>query len=210
MRNTTRLYLVRHGETVWNSEMRFQGKTDIPLSEKGKEEARLFGERFKNKDIDVIYSSPLSRAMETAKAAAIHKNLDVIPVAELMEINFGEWEGYTALELKELYGEDYVNFMKKPFENTFPGDGTMHSVMLRATRGIKHILLENDGKNILCVAHGGVIRLLLIELFNLHSSFYSKTWIDNTGVTVIDFLERGPLLLTLNDKSHLEKMKWRE
>ena len=81
-----RLYFVRHGETVWNTERRYQGMTDIELSEEGIKQAQCVAERFKNIKIDKIYASPLKRAMETAKKIADEKGLDIIAEKNFREI----------------------------------------------------------------------------------------------------------------------------
>ena len=201
-----RIYFVRHGETAWNIEAKYQGITDIPLSEAGVTQSKLLGERFKGIKIDKIYSSPLSRAIATANAVAVHKNIEVEPADEFIEINFGEWEGQTIYELKENYGESYMNFFNNPYANVFPGDGSFEVVEKRVCKGIDKIISGNDDKNIMVVSHGGVLRLMIINILCLPKTMYRKLWLDNTSVTVIDSVKGELFLRTLNDKAHLENI----
>ena len=99
--NKTRFYLIRHGETDWNKGGRYQGCTNIQLNDAGREQARLLGERFKFLPLDVVYVSPLDRAVATAAPLAAAHGLTPIQDAHFREINFGEWEGHTIAELKE-------------------------------------------------------------------------------------------------------------
>ena len=106
--NKTRFYLIRHGETDWNKGGRYQGCTNIQLNDAGREQARLLGERFKFLPLDVVYVSPLDRAVATAAPLAAAHGLTPVQDAHFREINFGEWEGHTIAELKEKYGKAYI------------------------------------------------------------------------------------------------------
>ena len=105
----TRFYLIRHGETDWNKAGRYQGCTNIQLNEEGLEQARLLGERFKYLPLDVVYVSPLDRAVATAEPVAASHGLTPIKDDHFREINFGEWEGHTIEELSEKYGRAYTD-----------------------------------------------------------------------------------------------------
>jgi broad specificity phosphatase PhoE len=88
-----RVYLVRHGETEWNATRKVQGHSDVSLSEKGREQARLLSKRLASEKFDCFYSSDLDRAVETARILAAPHNLDVNVTSDLRELNFGTWEG---------------------------------------------------------------------------------------------------------------------
>ena len=105
--NKTRFYLIRHGETDWNKGGRYQGCTNIQLNDAGREQARLLGERFKFLPLDVVYVSPLDRAVATAAPLAAAHGLTPIQDAHFREINFGEWEGKELAELERECPEDY-------------------------------------------------------------------------------------------------------
>lgn len=197
-----RLYFMRHGETVWNTERRYQGMTDIELSEKGLRQAECAAKRFKNIKIDKIYASPLKRAMKTAEKIAAEKGLEIISEDDFREIHFGEWEGKTVPELTEKYGESYTNFIREPHKYGFPGEGSVENVINRIKPGIDKLIAEDEG-NVLIVSHGGIIRLMIMYIMELDSSWFTKMWINNTGVSIVEIKNDRRLLLTLNDSAHL-------
>jgi len=193
---------MRHGETVWNTERRYQGMTDIELSEEGLRQAECAAKRFKNIRIDKIYASPLKRAMKTAEKIAAEKGLEIISEDDFREIHFGEWEGKTVPELTEKYGESYTNFIREPHKYGFPGEGSVENVINRIKPGIDKLIAEEKG-NVLIVSHGGIIRLMIMYIMGLDSSWFTKMWINNTGVSIIEIKNDRRLLLTLNDSAHL-------
>ncbi len=197
-----RLYFMRHGETVWNTERRYQGMTDIELSEEGLRQAECAAKRFKNIRIDKIYASPLKRAMKTAEKIAAEKGLEIISEDDFREIHFGEWEGKTVPELTEKYGESYTNFIREPHKYGFPGEGSVENVINRIKPGIDKLIAEDEG-NVLIVSHGGIIRLMIMYIMGLDSSWFTKMWINNTGVSIVEIKNDRRLLLTLNDSAHL-------
>ncbi|MBU5464570.1 histidine phosphatase family protein [Anaerotignum sp. MSJ-24] len=197
-----RLYFMRHGETVWNTERRYQGMTDIELSEEGLRQAECAAKRFKNIKIDKIYASPLKRAMKTAEKIAAEKGLEIISEDDFREIHFGEWEGKTVPELTEKYGESYTNFIREPHKYGFPGEGSVENVINRIKPGIDRLIAEEKG-NVLIVSHGGIIRLMIMYIMGLDSSWFTKMWINNTGVSIVEIKNDRRLLLTLNDSAHL-------
>ena len=197
-----RLYFMRHGETVWNTERRYQGMTDIELSEEGLRQAECAAKRFKNIKIDKIYASPLKRAMKTAEKIAAEKGLEIISEDDFREIHFGEWEGKTVPELTEKYGESYTNFIREPHKYGFPGEGSVENVINRINPGIDSLIAEEKG-NVLIVSHGGIIRLMIMYIMGLDSSWFTKMWINNTGVSIVEIKNDRRLLLTLNDSAHL-------
>ena len=200
-----RLYMMRHGETVWNTERRYQGMTDIELSEEGLRQAQCAAERFKSIDIDKIYCSPLKRAAATAKPIAEEKNLEINFEDGFREIFFGEWEGMTVPDLTEKYGDDYINFIKEPHNYGFPGEGSIDNVIERLKPAIDRII-ENDEGNVLIVSHGGIIRLMLMYIMGLDNSWFTKMWINNTGISIIEIKKGRKLMLTVNDSAHLSQV----
>ena len=94
-----KLYIIRHGQTDWNIAKKIQGRQDIPLNERGHFQAQCLGKAMENRPITAVFSSPQIRAMETAIAVASPAGVPVIPVRDLMEINYGVWEGKTEEEL---------------------------------------------------------------------------------------------------------------
>ena len=201
----TRFYLIRHGETDWNKAGRYQGCTNIQLNEEGLEQARLLGERFKYLPLDVVYVSPLDRAVATAEPVAASHGLTPIKDEHFKEINFGEWEGHTIEELTEIHGRAYTDFFKDPFDHPVPGEGSFQNAMDRAIEGFNILAERHKGQNVAIISHGGLLRVMLVGLLEMGDAFYRKTWMTNTSITMLDVMPDGrKLLMTLNDKAHLE------
>ena len=97
----TKVYLVRHGQTAWNKEEIFRGRTDVPLDETGLREAKLAAGYFRGMEIDAIYSSPLLRAIQTAQEISKVCDLGVTPLHGIIDMSFGEWEGRSLREVRE-------------------------------------------------------------------------------------------------------------
>ncbi len=201
----TTLYLIRHGATEWNKAGRYQGCTDIALSEDGLEQIKAMGKRFQYLPLDAIYTSPLGRAKETAQAITDVTGIPYEISEPFKEINFGEWEGFTIKELTEKYGDAYINFWKDPFNHPLPGEGSFQNAADRAMVGYREILEKHKGGNVAIVSHGGLLRVFLVELLHMNMDMYRGTWLTNTSITTVEIMEDGTkLLMTLNDKAHLE------
>ncbi len=123
-----RIYILRHGETQWNKEDVFRGRSDIPLNETGLKQAEMASFYFKNKEIDFIFSSPLLRAMQTAKAVSKTTEKDVEIVEEFIDINFGIWEGLTVKEVERNYPHDFAIWVKNPQKLNLRGGETLETV----------------------------------------------------------------------------------
>jgi broad specificity phosphatase PhoE len=149
---STELSLVRHGETDWNRQRRIQGLTDIPLNETGREQARQTGHRLTRRRWDRIYSSPLSRARETAAIIAAEVGLpDAETVDALIERDYGDAEGLNFAEVERRY----------PDRSAVPGQESREDVMARVVPALRTLAAEHAGESILVVSHGGAIRAVL-------------------------------------------------
>lgn len=200
----TKLILIRHGETEWNKELRFQGSTDIPLCEEGIQQAKLVSNKL-NGNFDVVYASPLDRAYQTAKIISESKSMTPIIYEDLREINFGPWEGHTLAQIEELYPDDFYTWRNDPVDGFFTGgDKSLKEVSIRCQNAILDIVNHNKGKTILIVAHGGILRAGLTRLFGWNMTMYHRFFLGNTSTTTLTFDENcTPFLINLNDISHL-------
>jgi probable phosphoglycerate mutase len=201
----TELFLVRHGETAWNKEGKFQGCTDINLSEEGILQARLLMERLKTK-FDYIYTSPLSRAVQTANIICEETaTIKPVIVQDLREINFGKWEGLTFEQIKEQYPSEFKIWRTdEEHANLVGGDLSLKNSSTRVTNAILNIANEHIGQKTVIVAHGGIIKAGIIGLFDWKMTMYHRFFLGNTSVTKISFgKSMTPVLISLNDMSHL-------
>jgi broad specificity phosphatase PhoE len=202
--SVTRLYLVRHGATQRTAEDRFSGAEGVELSEEGKSQANLLGERIDSEQPRAIYSSPLSRAVETAKLVATRCALPLETRDGLREIGHGHWEGLTRLEVETRYPEEYASWEADPF--TFaPQQGESGvAVLARALPVIREIVTRHEGERVVVVSHKATIRLLLSSLLGFDARGY-RDRLDQAPacLNVLDF--RGPVrvrLMLFNDTSH--------
>ena len=201
----TTIMLIRHGETEWNILGKFQGSTDIPLSNEGIRQAFMLKERLKS-DFDYIFSSPLKRAYETAKILCDESGKQVSIAEEIREINFGEWEGLTVKGIAEKYPDIFNQWRNDKREGKFcGGDMSTLNASIRAKNCIMEIANKHKGKKIVIVAHGGIIKAGLIGIFEWDMSMYHKIALGNTCVNTITFNDdMKPALLGLNDTNHLD------
>lgn len=158
-------YIFRHGETDWNKERRIQGHTNTSLNQVGIEQAETLIPLLKNKKIEVIYSSDLDRARETAKIVNQHLDLEIVTTENLREAHFGEAEGLLLEEIIEKWGQElWDNFRKLDrsfYEIGFPGGETRGASVQRMRSVIDEIMNYTPYKKVAISTHGGVVRNLL-------------------------------------------------
>lgn len=201
----TRLFLVRHGETDWNKLGKFQGSTDIELNEAGLKQAEYVAQKLINK-FDAIYSSPLKRAYKTAETIAKSKDIKPLICPGITEINFGDWEGLTVSEIEQNFPKEFAFWKKDTVEGPIcGGDKSIKLACERAKASIMDIVNSNLGKDIVVVAHGGIIKAALIAIFSWDISMYHKIFLGNTSISEIYFTdELKPVIVTINDTHHLK------
>lgn len=204
-----RLLLIRHGETAWNPDNRFQGSADTELSEKGREQARRLGERLRGKRIDRIISSPLSRARETAEAIAGHHGLTVEIEPRLCEVNYGYWEGKNASELLAEGDPGIGDYLRDRDYYGFPGEGTLNNARYRIGSyldELKRGYWETD-EVIVLVGHAAIFRMGIFHLLDIGNIYYYRIVPSNTGITTFSLSkEKGIRLECYNDTSHLDQL----
>lgn len=150
----TMLCLVRHGETDWNNEGRYQGQSDVPLNDNGRAQARALGEKLRDETIHAIYSSDLVRARETAQIVASVLHLPVKEDARLREINQGEWEGQQVEVIKARYADLWQSRSVNPANVRPPGGETVREVARRVYQALDDIAGACLGESVLIVSHG--------------------------------------------------------
>lgn len=200
-----KLYLIRHGQTLWNQEGKIQGKTDIPLNEEGRKQAELLAEAMEKRRVGAVYSSPLKRAFETASRVAERKGLPVILLSGLREVDFGLWEGMTWKEIEAAYYEDFVLWDKNPAEHTPTGGEKREDCSARCERAMEQILSETpEGQDAAIVAHGGILVFAALWLTR-KSQEKNEIIVKNASITTIEYDRRTGkgTILCLNDVSHL-------
>jgi alpha-ribazole phosphatase/probable phosphoglycerate mutase len=198
-----RFLLVRHGETTWNADGRIQGHTDVELTEKGLEQARLAAEKLHIEKIDAVYSSDLKRASVTAEAIAALHSLPVMTTPLLREANLGNWQGLTLSEVAEKYPTEYEAYKKDSIANRPPGAEHLEEVIARCAQFLKETIAAHPDQSIAVACHGGSVRGILAAAFGMGPELYRRIRLDNGGITIIELNQGKPLLEKLNDTCHL-------
>ena len=201
---TTRLIFVRHAEAVGNKIRRFHGWTDSGLTDKGRLQAERVAARLKDVDIDVIYSSSLTRAVQTAEYIAEQKGLPVRTAEKLKEINGGDWEDIAWTELEERWPDEYENWENQPHTLKMPNGESMDEFQDRLLEEVMSIIERNEGQNICIVTHGTAIRAMLCHFRSCNlEEMVNVDWCDNTAITIIDCTDGVFTIVAEGDSAHL-------
>lgn len=202
-----RFFLMRHGETDWNREFRYQGISDVALNDDGLEQARRLAVRLSPIVPSRVFASPLMRAARTAEIIAEHgaRAVKVELLPELSEISFGIWEGLTIPEIRELDAETFERWRVAPFSCAPRGGETFEEIRARAQTLAGDIRAgARPGEATFIVAHGGLLRALIAAMMNFDDiDLLWRMRFDNCSVTVIDIWGVRPSLLLTNDTHHL-------
>ena len=198
------LFLARHAESAWNAERRFQGRTDVGLSDMGREQAAALARALARRRVGTIYASPLVRARETAEIVARERGLTVTLVDELRELSLGVWEGRTVDDVLATEADAYRRWRERPYDCPPPEGEHIADVAGRILPVMERIVSSHaDGQEALVVSHGGVISVYLCHLLGLSPNALWQLAIGNASLTVVD----PPRVLTLNDTAHLEGLR---
>ncbi len=201
----TRVILVRHGETYWNLEMKFQGHTNIDLTPKGIDQATKVADRLADEQIAAVYSSDLSRAYKTAEYIARRHNLQVISIPAFREINFGLWEGLLYDGIKEKWPDLLDKLYCFTDELAVPGGESFRQLKERAGNAMEQLVKTHPDQTIAVVSHGGTIRTIICAALNLHLNYLWSLRQDNTAVSIISYYGERTIVDLLNDSHHLRK-----
>lgn len=185
------IYIVRHGETVWNEKKLLQGRTDIELNEHGRELARITGEALRDVHFDRVFSSPLVRAYETARLIAGTRDIEVEKCDLIKEMCFGDWEGQNMSALLKDGGQDFRYFFKQPhlYHPTANGE-SFEDVCTRAGRFMTEYIepLENTCERVMIVAHGAINKAMMMHV-KKHplANFWDGGLQKNCNVIILDY-----------------------
>jgi probable phosphoglycerate mutase len=202
----TRLVLVRHGQTEWTAQRRYSGRGDVPLSERGREQARAAAARVAAlaPTVAAVVSSPLSRC--TATARPIASALGGVPLRtedDLVECDFGAWEGRTFAEVRQ----DWPGELDAWLASTAvaPPDGeSFTDVTVRVRRALRGLLDAYPGETVVVVSHVSPIKILLRDALAAEDAFLHRLYLDPAGVSVLDlWADGGVAVRSVNDTAHL-------
>jgi len=203
---TTTIILVRHGETDWNREGRYQGKLDIPLNENGREQARRLALGLATLKLDAAYSSQLGRAVETANAVCNERGLEVAKEPGFAEINHGQWEGKLSVEVEKTWPNELDAWRNFPHTVRMPDGEMLADVQVRAIAALMRVVETNAGKTVLVAAHDATNKTLLCWASEAPLSSFWRFKQDPTAVNCVEVTRKGehlvPRIVLMNSVNH--------
>jgi len=204
----TTLIFVRHGESEGNKNGRYNGQLNLPLSDIGKSQAEKTAEFLDKFKIDVIYSSDLSRAYDTALATSKRQNIPIISSKEIREIFGGKFEGLEYAKIKDIYPEEYNSWINDMANCQCPDGESVKDVYLRVSNKISDIVLNNKEKTVLIVTHGLPLRIMSTVWYKKSlSEIRDFEWMKNASVTVVNYDDiNKPEVILYDEHSHLNDL----
>jgi alpha-ribazole phosphatase len=197
-------YLLRHGETKWNAENRICGRSDVPLSEAGRRQAKRLAERLKPMSFDALYSSPLKRAIDTARFISERIGLEPAVDDRLVELDYGEWEGKTLEEIIKNDPKTFRAWETDPGEVAPPGGESGLEAQQRVVPFLDSLAAKHRKGQVAVVFHKTVCRLAICHVLGMSPSNYRRRLImENGSLSIIQSGEDDWQLITYNDTSHL-------
>jgi alpha-ribazole phosphatase len=205
----TQLYLVRHGITQMNEDGKLQGQSDLPLNRVGQRQAQALAARLAQVPFDRVIASDLQRAMQTAqiiadRQAADRHHLAVEAEPCLRELHFGDWEGLSYKTLQEQFPQELVKWQADPYGFAPPGGESLGKLAQRVSDFYQNLASYRDQANLLVVAHGGPLQVLLCLALKLAAQNYWQFHFEPASLSHIGLYPQGAILNLLNDTSHLK------
>jgi phosphoserine phosphatase len=202
-----RILLVRHGETEWNRQTRFQGQIDVPLNTKGQDQAKCAAEFLQSVSLHRAFSSPMLRPKETAeKILSYHPDVALDLLDDLKEISHGLWEGKFEHEIEAEFPGELFRWQRSPASVQMPEGENLQQVWQRVAEAWQQIVdATPSGETVLVVAHDAVNKAVLCQIFNLEPDSFWLFKQGNGGVSVIDYhngSDRPPCLQAMNITTH--------
>ena len=201
-----RIYLVRHGQTAWNKAKIFRGRRDIPLDEQGCLEAACAARALRGVSLAAVYSSPLSRARETAEAIAAGRGLVVIVDEAFTDIDYGAWTEYWDIEARRKFGDQYRQWKESPHRVKFPGGESLDDVRRRAAPRLMELARQYPEGMIALVSHRVVLKLLLCEAKGLDNSHFWEVRLDTGAISALEYANGTLRIAVENDTRHLRTL----
>lgn len=199
----TTVFFIRHGVTQWNKSLKYQGQTDIDLSEEGLAQAEKVAARLSKEPFSAIYSSDLRRASVTADIIGTYHSMPVNLVPGFREISFGKWEGLTYDEIKASWPNEIDNFFNLASQVKIPDGESFIDLKRRSEASLQQILHDHPDQCVAVVSHGGVIRTMLCAALNIDLDLIWSFRQENTAVSIVEYTENFNVIRLMNDAHHL-------
>jgi alpha-ribazole phosphatase len=197
MTEKTRVYLIRHGEIAGNNVFRYNGQTDVPLTPRGLDQFRLLAKRLLDKPVSACYTSDLSRCAQGADIICAGFRIKPVSRRELREMSFGNWEGMSWMELEEKFPEEWKARLADLSNYRVPGGENLLDLSNRVMPEILEIAGRHTGEEVVVVAHGGVNRVILLNIIGAPHSSLFRIEQDYGCMNIIDFYADGNSVVKL-------------
>ena len=202
-----KVILIRHGETDWNREQIFRGRIDVALNEVGLAQAGAVKESLKDVKIDRIYSSPLSRAFETASVLSENRGLKVEIEKGFIDIDFGRWQGLSHEKVKEEHKGLYETWLAEPHKVVFPDGESLEDVSKRSMETLEKVIKNHPGETLAIVSHRVLNKVMLCASLGLKLSRFWYIKQDTCAINRFEYKDGNYYLTLINDNCHLKKVE---
>ncbi len=200
----THVIVVRHGETMWNTEGRWQGHLDCPLTPRGLTQAQALARRLMNQRFNALYSSDLGRAYHTAQIISAATGHGVVSDARLRERNLGIFQGLRSEEIKTAYPEEYELYRSRDPDHMIPGGESLRQQVERNISCLEELAQNHSGESIVVVTHGGVLSGLFRHTLSIPLQAPRRFEFMNSSLNVFAYGGGYWTLRTWGDVSHLD------
>lgn len=202
---TTTLLIVRHGQTAWNKDEHFRGRTDLALDKTGQQQAEAVAKRLATANYQpaVILSSPLQRTQQTAASIARHVGRTVQSETALIDLDYGEFTGLSPAEAETHFSELYHTWLNVPHTVRFPQGESLDEVRRRVSDLVSQVTDRYPNAQVVLVTHLVVCQVLLCSLLGIHNGYFKHFRIDPGSLTICEVDYQRGILVTVNDTCHL-------
>ena len=176
--------MMRHGETAWNKQGRVMGRHPVELTDHGRAQVAATAQFALNMRPDLIVTSPLVRARQSAEIlAAGLGGVEILEEAAIAEVLYGRWEGMTYHELID--DEHYITYRKSPIEHPTPGGDTIPEVQARGVEAVMRTIEQHPGRRVIFVSHGDIVRTVLCHFLKIELKHFHRIRVDNAALSAI-------------------------
>lgn len=201
---STRLVIVRHGQTEWNRLARFRGRADVPLNEAGMRQAQAAAAAISGRcRVQAVYYSDLARTRATAQALADACRAPMTPEAGLLDIDYGEWTGLSPDEVRQRDPDLLALWQSQPQRVQIPGGEGLDAARKRALACMEHVAAQYLGQTVALVSHLVICRLLILAALGLDSSRFWRIRQDNAAFNILEWQDGVYTVVTINETCHL-------
>jgi len=201
----TKILLIRHGDTDWNVGEIFRGRADIELNETGIKQAELVAKYLEDVSLEAVYMSPLKRALKTAEIIAGPHNANVTSSQELIDFDYGEWQGLPNDTVKERYKALYDGWLNNPHLVEMPKGESLDDVRKRSVSLVNQVITRYEG-TVALVSHRVILKVIICALLGLDNSHFWNIKVDTCGITTFTYQDKSFVLEKHNDTSFLKSI----